>query len=169
VNYRKPLNFTWEGMEEARESLGRIDDWLERLREIADEENAQRRTPNAQRPIEESGFENALDDDLNISAALGVLFETIRETNRAMDQDALDAASANAWLTWWKRINTVLDLEKEGEKIPADIMKLVGERESARAAKDWKKSDELRDKIVALGWEVRDTEDGPKLTQRGSG
>jgi cysteinyl-tRNA synthetase len=86
-----------------------------------------------------------------------------------MDQDALDAASANAWLTWWKRINTVLDLEKEGEKIPADIMKLVGERESARVAKDWKKSDELRDKIVALGWEVRDTEDGPKLTQRGSG
>ncbi len=169
VHYRTPLNFTWEGMTEARLSLGRIDAWLERLRECAQEENVQRSTPNAQRPIEESEFENALDDDLNISAALGFLFETIRGTNRAMDQNALDAPSANAWLTWWNRINGVLALEKEGEKIPADVMKLVEERERARAAKDWRKSDELRDKIAGLGWEVRDSKDGPKLARRGSG
>src|SRR5690242_16953556 len=62
VHYRVPLNFTWNGMNEARESLGRIDEWLARLRKIAHEENVQR-------AIEKSGFEDALDDDLNISAA----------------------------------------------------------------------------------------------------
>ncbi len=94
VHYRAPLNFTWEGMEESRQSLARIDEWLQRLREVAEKENVQRSTLNAQRPTQK--FEEALDDDLNISAALGFLFETIRETNRAMDENELDAASAGA-------------------------------------------------------------------------
>src|SRR5260370_20761970 len=117
VHYRVPLNFTWEGMNEARESLGRIDEWLARLREIAQEENVQRSTPNAQRPIEGSDFENALDDDLNISAALGFLFESIRETNRAMDHNKMDATSSSDWLNYWKLTNTVLDLKSRANVI----------------------------------------------------
>src|SRR5947199_7222465 len=168
VHYRVPLNFTWEGMKEARESLGRIDEWLARLREIAKEENVQRSTPNVQRSIEPD-FENSLDDDLNISAALGFLFESIRETNRAMDENKLDVASAKAWLDWWKLINTVLDLEAEVEiMIPTEVAQLAAQREEARREKNWKRSDELRDQISALGWEVRDTKDRPKLTRRGA-
>src|SRR5207244_13658009 len=113
VHYRVPLNFTWEGMNEARESLGRIDEWIARLREMAQEENVQRSSPSTQRQIEKSDFENALDDDLNVCAAVGFLFESIRETNRAMDENKLDAAAARAPLDWWKRINTVLDPEAE--------------------------------------------------------
>jgi cysteinyl-tRNA synthetase len=166
VHYRVPLNFTLDGMGEARESLGRIDEWLGRLREVAEKENAQRPTPNAQRSIQPD-FENALDDDLNISAALGFLFESIRETNRAMDENKLDAASASAWLDWWKRINTVLDLEAEVEiMIPTEVAQLAQERENARREKNWKLSDELREQISAIGWQVRDTKDGPKLTRR---
>jgi cysteinyl-tRNA synthetase len=165
VHYRAPLNFTWEGMEEARQALARIDEWLARLRESAamkidkDKDGTQ---PGQQ-------FEEALDDDLNLSAALGFLFETIRETNRAMDRNELDAASAKAWLDWWKRINKVLDLETENEILPpAEVVQLAKDRENARRAKDWKKSDELRDRISARGWEVRDTKDGQKLTPRGT-
>jgi cysteinyl-tRNA synthetase len=165
VHYRAPLNFTWEGMEEARQALARIDEWLARLRESAamkidkDKEATQ---PGQQ-------FEEALDDDLNISAALGFLFETIRETNRAMDRNELDALSAEAWLDWWTRINNVLDLETENEILPpAEVAQLAKDRENARRAKDWKKSDELRDRISARGWEVRDTKDGQKLTPRGT-
>jgi len=166
VHYRVPLNFTWEGMKEARESLGRIDEWLARLREVAERGNAQRPTPNVQRPIQPD-FENALDDDLNISAALGFLFESIRETNRVMDENKLDAASATAWLDWWKRINTVLGLESETKMmVPEDVAQLAKEREKARCEKNWKGSDELRDRISALGWDVRDTKDGQKLTLR---
>ena len=170
VHYRVPLNFTWEGMNEARESLARIDEWLARLREVA-KENVQRSTSNAERPNEKTAFEDALDDDLNISAALGFLFESIRETNRAMDQNELEAASATAWLNWWARVNTVLDLESEAEiVIPPKVRQLAAERENARREKSWKRSDELREQISALGWQVRDTKDGAKLTPRsGSG
>jgi len=167
VHYRVPLNFTWEGMNEARESLARIDEWPARLRELAEKPNAQRPTPNGQSPIIEPAFEDALDDDLNISAALGFLFESIRETNRAMDQNEMDAPSAKAWLDWWKRINTVLDLEAEAEIfIPPEVTQLANERENARREKNWNRSDELRERIFALGWEVRDTKEGSKLTRR---
>src|SRR5437773_6116953 len=169
VHYRVPLNFTWEGMEEARQALGRIDDWKRRLRKIAQEQNVQRLTSNTQRPTEKSDFENALDDDLNISAALGFLFESIRQTNRAMDENKLDAASAWAWLDWWKRINTVLDLEAEVENIvPLEVAQLAKEREYARRDKNWKQSDDLREQIFAHGCDVCDTKDGPKLTRHAS-
>jgi len=169
VHYRTQLNFTWDGMNEARESLGRIDDWLRRLHEVAEKENAQRSTSNAQRQIEETEFESALDDDLNISAALGFLFETIRDTNRAMDQDKLGPTTAVSWLQWWKRVDAILALGEEETEVPPEILILAKEREEARLAKQWKKSDELRDKLFALGWEVRDTKDGQKISKRAGG
>src|SRR5437016_1589506 len=139
VHYRVSLNFTWEGMNEARESLARIDEWLARLREVA-KENVQRSTSNAEHSTEKTTFEDALDDDLNISAALGFLFESIRETNRAMDQNELDAASASAWLDWWKRIDTVLDVEAETDAaIPHEVAQLAQQRENARREKNWKR------------------------------
>jgi len=169
VHYRVPLNFTWEGMNEARESLARIDEWLARVRVLV--RSARRADRTSQRGFPTTQFEDALDDDLNISAALGFLFESIRETNRAMDHNEMDAYSANVWLDWWKRINTVLDLEAEAEMgIPTEVTQLTQQRENARHEKNWKRSDELREQISALGWEVRDTKDGPKLTrQSGSG
>ena len=165
VHYRAPLNFTWEGMDESRQALGRIDDWVARLREKAAGENVQRSTSNVQLPTEE--FEQALDDDLNISGALGVLFESIRQTNRALDTGSVAAADAKAWLEWWNRIDSVLQLTGEDTSVPANITALVEARAQARLAKEWRKSDELRDELAALGWEVRDTKDGQKITRRG--
>jgi cysteinyl-tRNA synthetase len=176
VHYRAPLNFTWDGINEARESLGRIDDWLARLRETAAEkiDNGKNTTQPGQQ------FEEALDDDLNISAALGFLFESIRETNRAMDRGELDSASAHSWLNWWERVNRVLSLppgirlrasldfkgELQTVHIPTEIAELVRQREEARLAKDFQKSDELRDELRARGWEMRDTKEGYTITQR---
>jgi cysteinyl-tRNA synthetase len=137
-----------------------------RLREVAKQENVQRSTSNAKRATEKADFENALDEDLNVSAALGILFESIRETNRAIDEGKLDAASAQAWLDWWKGIDSVLDVEAWADTvIPAEVARLAEERGNARREKNWKRSDELREQISALGWEVRDTKDGPKLTR----
>jgi len=159
VHYRAPLNFTWAGMEEARESLGRIDDWVRRLREKAEE--------NVQRPTEEDAFATALDDDLNISGALGVLFETIRETNRALDRGALESSAASSWLQWWERIDRVLAINEEESALPPEIAALADARAQARLAKDWRKSDEMRDELLAHGWEARDTKNGQKITRRG--
>ena len=162
VNYRTQLNFTWDGMKEARESLSRIDDWLERLREVTGDKKG---NPKIDIQLGHE-FEEALDDDLNISAALGFLFETIRDTNRAMDQNKLDAKTAVAWLNWWDQINKVLDFESDGAELPEEVATLADARAQARLAKDFRKSDELRDKLNALGWEARDTKDGQKITRR---
>jgi cysteinyl-tRNA synthetase len=162
VHYRAQLNFTWEGMDEARTALARIDDWLERLRARAAEGDGSSGNSEAPPP----DFEAALDDDLNISAALGFLFETIRETNRALDQDALTPTAARAWLDWWQRVDSVLAVTAEESGPPAEVSALADARAQARLAKEWRKSDELRDQIAALGWEVRDTKDGQKITRR---
>ncbi len=159
VHYRVPLNFTWEGMEEARQALARIDEWLRRLRETAGETTA------AATAISGEGFGQALDDDLNISGALGHLFEQIRESNRELD-GGMEPARARAWLQWWEGINRVLAFEAEAEKPPAQVTRLAEERTQARLAKDWRKSDELRDAIQELGWAVRDTKEGQVLTRR---
>src|SRR3984893_7458591 len=165
VHYRTQLNFTWEGMEESRQALSRIDDWLERLRETA---AGKIDPPKADKIDIQPGtqFEEALDDDLNISAALGFLFEQIRQTNRALDQDKLGVAAAKAWLQWWERVNRVLAIEPEAASLPAAIAALAEARTQARLAKDWRKSDELRDELSAQGWEARDTKDGQKVTRR---
>jgi len=164
VHYRAPLNFTWEGMEEARQSLGRIDDWLERLRNRAGESPTNHNSENF-RPNEQ--FETALDDDLNISAALGFLFESIRETNRALDGGTFDASAAQGWLDWWNRVNSLLAISANETAPPSEIVALAEARAQARLAKDWRKSDELRDELTTRGWEIRDTKDGQKVTRRG--
>jgi len=161
VHYRAPLNFTWEGMDEARQALGRIDEWHERLLE-----RAAATDEGPTNTAEE--FEEALDDDLNVSAALGILFEAIRETNRALDSDSMSAAEAASWVKWWQRINRVLALGDKAETaIPQEITALADAREQARLAKEWQKSDELRDELGSRGWDVRDTKEGQKLTRRG--
>ena len=167
VHYRAQLNFTWEGMDEARTALARIDEWVGRLRKKAAEENVQRPTSNVEQPT--AAFEDALDDDLNISAALGSLFETIRETNRRLDAGTLEGEGegARAWLEWWKRLNSVLAVEGEEMGLPAEVAALADARMQARLAKEWRNSDELREQIAALGWDVRDTKDGQKITHRG--
>jgi cysteinyl-tRNA synthetase len=116
---------------------------------------------------EASGFYDALDDDLNISGALGVLFETIRETNRRMDAGEMSGEEAKSWTEWWDGVDRILQIGGEEAERPAEISQLAEARVQARLAKDWRKSDELRDELAARGWEARDTKDGQKITRRG--
>jgi cysteinyl-tRNA synthetase len=162
VNYRLPLNFTFDGLGAARSALARIDEWVARLGEHAG--GASPATSPLSAYAEK--FFAALDDDLNISGALGQLFDLIRESNAALDRSALTAAEAAALLADWHRIDGVLAFQRETSTAPAEVLALVEKRQQARAAKDWAGSDRLRDEIAALGWNVKDTKDGPKLSPR---
>jgi cysteinyl-tRNA synthetase len=157
VKYREPLNFSFEGLAAARAALQRLDEWTVRLKETAGD------APASAPPAGLEAFGEALDDDLNISAALAVVFETIRETNRRMDEGTLPAGEARALLDWLGGVNSILALTPDAEKIPAAVSEILERRLAARAAKDWKLSDVLRDEILAMGWLVKDTKDGQKL------
>lgn len=177
VNYRLPLNFTFDGLAAARSALQRIDEWVARISGVTKAENQtdfKRGTRSAEVPENSAGcpanrtlegFFSLLDDDLNISGALGQLFETIRETNRALDNSELTPVDASALLDGWNRVNAVLGFEPDADPVPAGVEALLEERNKARAAKDWAGSDRLRDQIAMLGWQVKDTKDGQKLTK----
>jgi len=162
VHYRGGLNFTFEGLAAARTALGRLDAWRERLSEVAGGE-ASVEAPDA---TAEELFA-MLDDDLNISGALAVLFETLRESNRRMDQGVLTPKQARGLLEWLARVDGVLALEPDllAEVIPPEVEELAIARAAAREAKEWKKSDEIRDQITALGWLVKDTKDGQRVSK----
>jgi cysteinyl-tRNA synthetase len=162
VNYRLQLNFTLDGMNEARQSLLRIDEWLERLRALAGKSEPETNYE----PARSDGFFAALDDDLNISAALAELFEQIRATNRAMDEEKLAPGEAAALLQWWEGINQILQLQSEEENAGPEVLALIEKRSAARAGKDWSASDTIRKQIEELGWIVKDTKDGQKLSKK---
>jgi cysteinyl-tRNA synthetase len=155
VHYRLPLNFRIAGLEGARSALGRIDEWLARLAD-----HAGSASPEPHPAAESDAFGAALDDDLNISAALAVLFDAIRDSHRALDAGTLSPGQARSLLDWWARIDTVLALAPDSGGVPAEVQALADQRAAARAAKNWAESDRLRDAIRALGWEIKDARDG---------
>ena len=110
VHYRAPLNFTWEGMEEARQSLGRIDEWLRRLRESG----ASRARADVPSTIERRQILPRHWMTISTSPRRwGILFEQIRESNRELDARQLIRRARVAWLEWWEQIDRVLALAPE--------------------------------------------------------
>jgi len=161
VDYREPLNFTFEGLAAARAALARFDEWSRRI-----DETAATGAEPLPTDLDTTAFGAALDDDLNISAALGAIFEIIRETNKRLDAGTLTPGQIRALVEWRDRVNSVLRFEPEAATISAEVQALLDERAAARAAKSWAESDRLRDAIAALGWVVKDTKDGQKLSPK---
>jgi len=162
AHYRVPLNFTFDGLAAARSALQRLDEWSARLDGAGPAQDA-KALPEG---LAGDGFLSALDDDLNISAALGHLFDTVRESNRLLDEGALDAGQIRSLIDYRDTVNRVLDLAPDETAIPAEIQALLDERSAVRARKEWAASDSLRDRIAEFGWIVKDTKDGQKLTRK---
>jgi cysteinyl-tRNA synthetase len=176
AHYRETFNFTLEGLQGAHAALARIDECLGKLREAAGAPASGSARTDPQKNLQPAGsvtgapnellarFTDALDDDLNISAAWGTVFEWVRETNRQLAENSLNAADASSALTAWNKIDSVLGLGTKSEaEVPAEISSLLAARQAARQAKDFKKSDAIRDELKAKGWVIEDTPKGPKL------
>ncbi len=159
THYRAPLNFTFGSLDAARTALRRVDEFTVRLAEAAGSGKAGPLPGWAQAAADR--FEAAMDEDLNVSAALAALFDCIREGNAVMDAQLMDPADAAAVRGLFRRWDGALGvLEKPAEAVPAGVQTILDRRQAARAAKDWKRSDALRDEIAALGWIVKDTPKG---------
>jgi cysteinyl-tRNA synthetase len=163
VHYRLPLNFTLLGLEAARAALSRLDAWMERL--ASHSAGATPETLDSAAPSPCEDFLKALDEDLNISAALGKLFDWLRDSNRAMDSGELSPGGAARTLADFERLNGILALAPEQAAVPGEVLALVEERQAARASRDWARSDLLRDAIAALGWTLKDTKQGTQVSK----
>jgi cysteinyl-tRNA synthetase len=176
AHYRETFNFTLEGLSGARTALARIDECLGKLREAAGAPASGPARTDPQKTLQPAGSETgapnellarftaALDDDLNISAAWGTVFEWVRETNRRLAENSLAAAEATAALTAWDKIDFVLGIGAPDEiEVPAGLAALLETRQAARKSKDFKRADAMRDELKTKGWVIEDTPKGPKL------
>jgi len=161
AHYRQALNFTFEGLDSARASLNRIDEFAGRLREIAGEVPGE--VPDWA-VTQHNLFGEALDDDLNISNAMASLFDLIRAGNKRMDEGGLDEAGAAGVLGVLAGMDRILAfLDAKTEETDPEVLALVEAREKARTARDWEAADRIRDELAEKGWTVKDTPGGPKL------
>ena len=109
-------------------------------------------------------FTKAMDDDLNVSAAWAAVFDWVSEVNRKLAANQFTKPQAAAALEAWNRVNEVFGLGSvQSDDVPADVLALVEARQAARKAKDFKRSDEVRDELKNLGWVVEDTPKGPRV------
>lgn len=166
-HYRHPVNFTIQGVQEAAHVIARIKDFRARLNEF---EPVKGKSANLKSNIEKASadFETELSDDLNISGALGVFFNLMREINKSLDEGTLSQDEKNAVNSFLEKVNLILDLWQgdESEEVPAEIQKLAEERESARKNKDFKRADEIRDLIAAKGYVFEDTKKGLRIKKK---
>jgi cysteinyl-tRNA synthetase len=158
AHYRETFNFTSEGLQNARTSLARLDECLAKLRELAGGAAAE---PDAGWLTE---FSDALDNDLNISGAWGVIFERVRQLNRQLAENSLTAPQAAAALAAWQRVDAVFGVGMAAaSEVPAEFSALLEQRIAARKAKDFQRADAIRDQLKASGWVIEDTPKGARL------
>jgi cysteinyl-tRNA synthetase len=165
--YAKNLNFTWQGMDDAKTALARIDEWRKRVSDYLT--TASPGGSYIVPPDLEKGLNNeigeALANDLNINAILGHLFTWIRTCHREIDDGSFNHGKADAYLKAWSKLDAVLGLGDAAVTIPPEVQKHLDDRAEARKAKDFPRSDELRKAIEALGWKVKDTAKGQEVTK----
>ncbi len=151
-HYRNKLNFTWEGIEATSKSLERLKNGYQ-LHLVGKEEVQD----TVIEELEER-FQQAINDDLNMPLAMGVVWEVVKQEKKSPKFANLLA-----------KFDTVLALKikepivKKEQEIPQEILTLVEQRKEARHNKDWAKSDELRDLIQSKGYEVKDTKEGTEI------
>jgi cysteinyl-tRNA synthetase len=172
THYRTQLNFTFDGLDGAVQTLVRLSDFILRLQDIR-REGTLSKTPGFVLPILEKTMEQfvaSLADDLNISPALAALFDMVRQVNGLCDRGEIGFSEADQvlnFLTEIDRVLGVLPLHLKEESIPPELEEALKKRETARAQKNWKMADECRDFIQSRGYLIEDTPYGARLKRKG--
>ncbi|MDO5110787.1 MAG: cysteine--tRNA ligase [Clostridia bacterium] len=165
AQYRNPVNFAPDLVEQAQNALIRLRTAKERLDEA----------PIGQSTDEDAAFIKqvdgfcdafcaAMDDDLNTADALGALFELTRAINTFVTEPHGEEALSHARKIYSDLCGVLGLLQHKAEaEFPAEAVTLLEARTAARAAKDWGKADEIREQLKAMGFAVEDSKEGAKL------
>ena len=160
THYRQQLNFTFKGADAAANSVERLQETVRNLKNAKGEEKKE-----ITLMIERSGksFESAMDDDLNVSEALAVVFEFVREINRQLETGLgkKNAEGALKLLQDFNEILGVIDFEADAE-ISSEQLELVERREKLRKEGKFNEADEIREKLRLEGIGLDDTPEGLK-------
>lgn len=166
AHYRSPLNFSAELMEASKNALDRIITCVEQLKHLLETAPKTDMTETEEKFKEEvQGFvkkyEEAMEDDFNTADAIAAIFELVKFANTKADGE-----STEAFVTYLRdtivHLSDVMGLlvNKEAEVLDEDIERLIAERQAARKEKNFKRADEIRDELAAMGIILKDTREG---------
>ena len=154
THYRKKLNFTFDGLDAAKISRERL------MQSLAQHKASSAKTDEAKLEKYKADFHAAIEDDINVPLALGILFTAVKEPK---SKDIYELA-----LYFDKALGLSLDklpaVKEETIVIPDEVADLIEKRKTAKANKDYALADQIRGQITALSYNVMDTKDGVKVT-----
>ena len=168
TQYRKALNFSAELMESAKAGLTRITTAADLLRDrlskaadapLTDEENKKLQALDGYR----QNFEDAMDDDFNTADAITAIFDIVKFINTETDENSTKAYLDKIHSVFYQLSDVLgLILDKKDDDLDSEIEALIEERQAARKIKNFAKADEIRDKLLSMGIQLKDTREGVK-------
>ena len=170
AQYRSPINFSREMIEQAKASLDRLytarDHYLFLLQNAKDGEQGEKELALMEKvKAAREGFDEAMDDDLNTADAMGKMFELVRDANVALDENSPKQAIAAVLDALGEMAGVFGILTRKADDGDEKVKALIEARAKARAEKNWAESDRLRDEITALGYVLKDTKQGQQVTK----
>ena len=159
THYRQKLNFTFKSLEAAQNSVDRLQDFQRNLTHTINKDTKAKNHPKVIPLIEKAktDFEKRLDDDLNISEALAVIFDFMRDINKL----ELSKKNAEDILTLINNFNKIIGvLQTEQDTLEPELQTLIDQREQARADKNFEESDRIRDELKKKSILLDDTPEG---------
>ena len=167
THYRAQLNFTMAGIEGAKGAIERLRDFHHRLGEVTGGGEAHGDFAAFVKETKDQ-FTSSMDDDLNISAGLGALFEFVRETYKRMEAGGLNVSDARLARELVEDLDRILDVLRPDAPSTdaAKIEALIAERKDARTRKDYKRADEIRALFDQMGIMIEDTPSGTRWKQK---
>ncbi|MGQ9843023.1 MAG: cysteine--tRNA ligase [Spirochaetota bacterium] len=164
AHYRKQLNFTFDGLNQASQALLRIDNLIARLNDI--KQNAPRNDAVVQRCSDFiHAFTTAVDDDLNIAEGIGKFFDFVHDINTMIDAGSLQTLDAEYVMNILRKIDSVFGFIffTDSKKIDTiEIESLIQERNKARKEKNFARADAIRDELLEKGIILQDTKEGTR-------
>jgi cysteinyl-tRNA synthetase len=155
AHYRKPVAYSEEALDDASRAVDRVRDLVRRL----DPDGA----PVADDDRLADAFFDALSDDFNTPQARAVLFDWVAEANRELGRGIAVAPGHLPEMLYALGLESLLEAEDEA---PEELQRLAAERDEARAAGDFERADDIRDRLAGEGWEIRDTPEGARLVRK---
>jgi len=170
-HYRKQLNFTWSGMEQAEESLRRVVDFLVRLDGVSGQGKSEEIEAAAIKARD--AFKTALESDLNTAAGLAALFDLVKSGNAAIDagkMGAEDAALVRSTIEDLDRVLGVVSLRRAEDAKPPmpveEIQRMIDERKAAKQRRDFAEADRIRTSLADRGVLLEDNPAGTRWKKK---
>ena len=159
-HYRQKLNFTLSRLDDAQKAINKLRELNRRLNNINSEgEGVGSKIEEINNLVIEQ-FRLSLEDDLNISEALGALYKWVNKVFVLLDSNNINKIESKACIEVLSRIDLVLGVVDSKSDLSPEMKKLISDRELARKNKDWQESDRIRDLLKSKGVLIEDTPEG---------